>query len=106
MSHSSDTELDKWYREEHVPLIAKVPGYRRTTRYTLRTRSVLSALEPSLPQGPKWMACHEFESAEIPWDLLKPIDETEWTIKIGPGLKDLDVAVFELKRVFPKAKER
>ncbi|GAB7341784.1 hypothetical protein MBLNU457_g0115t1 [Dothideomycetes sp. NU457] len=29
----SEEELDRWYNEEHIPMLTKVPGWRRTRRF-------------------------------------------------------------------------
>ena len=31
-----EDDLNRWYREEHIPLLAKVPGRHRLRRYVLR----------------------------------------------------------------------
>jgi len=103
LSHSSDSEIDEWYRKEHVPFIAKTPGYRRSTRYKLATRSILSAFERSFPPGPTWLTLHEFDGPEIPWKELKSFDETDWARKIIPEIQDPDLGFFRLKAVFTKS---
>jgi hypothetical protein len=102
MSHKTDSELENWYRREHVSLISKCPGYRRTSRYKLSTRSVLSAFERSFPPGPRWLAIHEFDGQEVPWKELADTDETEWAKKVIPGIEEIDFGCFRLKRVYGK----
>ncbi|KAH8590145.1 hypothetical protein B0O99DRAFT_691798 [Bisporella sp. PMI_857] len=99
MSHSNDEELDEWYRGEHLQAISKCPGYVRTTRCTLESRSVLSAFVRQIPEGKenlKWLALHEFEGPEIPWPQLAATDETEWAKRIIPGITAMDFGIFEL----------
>lgn len=102
MSHSNDSELDAWYRGEHIALIARCPGYRRTSRYRLATRSILSAFERSFPPAPTWLALHEFNGPHIPWEDLAATDETEWAKKVIPGIVDIDFGCFRLERVYHK----
>lgn len=45
--------LDKWYEEEHVPMLAKVPGWLRTRRYRTAT-----ALDKDAPL--KYLILHEY----------------------------------------------
>ncbi|KAF4631293.1 hypothetical protein G7Y89_g6837 [Cudoniella acicularis] len=100
MSHSSNAELDEWYRGEHVETISKCPRYRRTSRYKIATRSLLSGFERSFPPAMTWLALHEFEGPEVPWKELAATDETEWAKKVLPGITEIDFGLFELKRVF------
>jgi hypothetical protein len=102
MSHTSDSELDEWYRGEHVAEISKCPGYKRTLRYKLATRSLLSAFKRSFPPAPKWLALHEFEGHEIPWKELAATDETKWAKRVIPGIRSIDFGGFKLRRVFEK----
>lgn len=47
-----EEELDKWYKEEHVPLLMKVPGWLRTRRF------VTAAVEGS--DKKEFLALHEY----------------------------------------------
>jgi len=103
MSYTSDSELDEWYRSEHVAEIARCPGYRRTTRYKLITRSLLSAFERSFPEAPVWLSLHEFDGPKFPWKELAATDKTEWAKKVISGIRDIDLGCFKLKRTFGKS---
>lgn len=103
ISHLSDTDLDEWYRREHVELISKCPGHRRTTRYKLVTSSILSAFERSFPGAPTWLTLHEFHGPEMPWEELAATDETAWAKKMIPGILEVDFGCFRLKKVFEKS---
>lgn len=102
MSHASDSELDESYRGEHVAEISKCPGYRRTSRYKVATRSLLSAFERSFPLAPKWLALHVFDGIVLPWKELAATDETQSAKAVIPGIRDIDFGCFKLKRVFEK----
>lgn len=45
-------ELDKWYRQEHIEMLSKVPGWRRTRRYVTSSVDSRSAVE--------YLALHEY----------------------------------------------
>jgi hypothetical protein len=50
-------EIERWYRQEHGPMLLRAPGWLRTRRY-----------EPvSIAQGPRWthLALHELRSVEV-----------------------------------------
>ncbi|HVV22701.1 MAG TPA: hypothetical protein VHF06_24915 [Pseudonocardiaceae bacterium] len=46
--------LDAWYREEHVPLLLAIPGWRRIRRYRLVEGG-----------GPALLALHEIDGVEL-----------------------------------------
>lgn len=103
LKHQSDAILDEWYREEHVRLISQCTGYRRTSRYVLASRSVLSGFERTFPdETPRMLAIHEFDGSCLPWDELAKTDATEWANKVLPGILGIDFGVFKLKRVYGK----
>jgi hypothetical protein len=48
----AEVELDKWYEEEHISLLSKIPGWLRTRRY-----------KPSaVPAAKLYLALHEYEA--------------------------------------------
>jgi pimeloyl-ACP methyl ester carboxylesterase len=51
-----EEELEKWYNEEHVPLLQKVPGWRRTRRFVT---SYLD-LESGHRKEKEFLALHEY----------------------------------------------
>lgn len=71
----SDEEVEKWYAEEHVPLLQKVPGWLRTRRFKL------SAVEPR--DTMEYMALHEYEPTNgIGGPEFQKATSTAWTKKI------------------------
>jgi len=54
LSTSRPDELGQWYRQEHVPLLHRMPGWRRTRRYR-RTEG----------DGPDFLAFHEIDGVEL-----------------------------------------
>lgn len=48
----SGKELDKWYEEEHIPLLAKIPGWLRTRRF------VTAAIDKK--DDVEYLALHEY----------------------------------------------
>jgi hypothetical protein len=57
-----EAEFHRWYDEEHTPLFARVPGWRRTARYVLRASSMDRARFLALHE---WMGEEAFESEEF-----------------------------------------
>ncbi|KAH7112825.1 alpha/beta hydrolase-like protein [Dendryphion nanum] len=50
----NETELKNWYEQEHVPLLQKVPGWRRTRRF------VTSYLDLEAGRAKQFLALHEY----------------------------------------------
>ena len=64
-------ELARWYAEECIPLLARVPGWRRSRRFVLReagpAKAVTSAVSPdakSQARPAKFLVLHEWEDAD------------------------------------------
>ncbi|KAF2264125.1 alpha/beta hydrolase-like protein [Lojkania enalia] len=49
-----EKELERWYEEEHVPMLMKVPGWRRTRRF------VTSYLDLKDGKAKEFLALHEY----------------------------------------------
>ena len=108
-------ELDRWYREEHVEMLSRVPGWLRTRRY------VTSSIERKPEDQLEYLALHEYApknglggkefqtATTTPWnDLIwsKVVSEKRrrtWELyyTFGPAPRDLtplasaDAAPFE-----------
>lgn len=98
---ASEQEVDRWYREEHTPMLSRVPGWRRTRRY------VTSFTDPNAPRT--FLALHEYEaknglggpehqaSMSTPWRnkvmselvLNKHRRVFEWAYTFGPAPREL-----------------
>ena len=77
MDPIDDADFDKWYREEHLDMLHKLPGYRRSLRYVIGPKTPLTMGEP-----PRYLAIHEiddlrgFDSKEA-----EAANATPWTVK-------------------------
>ena len=56
MNTSDPEDFEKWYREEHLPLIAKLPGYHRSLRCKIGPDTPLTKTP-----APKYLAIHFLE---------------------------------------------
>jgi hypothetical protein len=56
----SEDDLDAWYTEEHIPMLLKVPGWRRIRRFRL-TR----ALDAPGPGPGDFLSVHELAGPEV-----------------------------------------
>ncbi|KAF1808259.1 hypothetical protein P152DRAFT_517702 [Eremomyces bilateralis CBS 781.70] len=83
----TEKDLDAWYREEHLALLAKCTGYIRSTRYQLIPGAGFT--------GPKFLAIHEWESPNLPMEELeRTVMSTEWSKKIMGVATDVDRGVW------------
>jgi hypothetical protein len=61
MHPQDEVDFERWYREEHLDMLHKVPGHRRSLRY------VLGPKVPDLgdlTEAPKFLAVHEYDSLD------------------------------------------
>lgn len=73
----NEEELAKWYREEHVPLLSKVPGWRRTRRF------VTSYLDLQDGREKVFLALHEYAPQNgLGGEEFKKATSTEWNNKM------------------------
>jgi pimeloyl-ACP methyl ester carboxylesterase len=100
---SQEAELDRWYKEEHVNLLSKVPGWRRSRRF------VTSSVTNPNPAEKEYLALHEYApqnglgglefqaATTTPWTheiYSKVVKERkrrayEWFYTFGPAPRDL-----------------
>ncbi|KAI9070279.1 hypothetical protein FKP32DRAFT_1586293 [Trametes sanguinea] len=90
----AEEEFNKWYDEEHIPLLAQVPGWVRSRRFVLVDAGAIGS-EAEEGRPPKYLAIHEWEGMEA---FERPdfiaATETEWTKRVLQN-----VAVFERRRM-------
>ena len=96
-----EEELKKWYEEEHVPLLQKVPGWRRTRRFVT---SYLD-LESGHKTEKEYLALHEYAPQNgLGGPEFKAAITTEWCDKIYKDVvKDRKRRVYELYYTFGAA---
>lgn len=65
-----EEEYNKWYDEEHIPLIATIPGWIRSRRFVLKdwSRAGVEGQTNQIPP-PKYLAVHEYARTDA---LLSP----------------------------------
>ncbi|KAK4500052.1 hypothetical protein PRZ48_008238 [Zasmidium cellare] len=69
-------DFDKWYREEHLPLMSKVPGFIRALRYKLGPKTPLTRDE----DPPAYLAVYEVEDVKsfFGHEMTLEAGATEW----------------------------
>jgi len=60
-----EEEFNKWYDEEHIPLLAKVPGWVRSRRFVLKDWGQMGVQgQKRQVEPPKYLAVHEWTSLD------------------------------------------
>jgi hypothetical protein len=54
MNPTNEADFEKWYREEHLEMLSKLPGYRRSLRYKIGPQNPLTQGETQ-----PYLAIHE-----------------------------------------------
>jgi hypothetical protein len=77
MNAKDDADFHKWYKDEHLEMLAAIPGYRRSSRYVFHG-SPLMITKPA-----KFLAIHELENLDgLTSPEAKAANETEWTVRM------------------------
>lgn len=76
-SEGNEKDFDDWYRQEHLDLLSKLPGYRRSLRYVIGPTTPLTQGEP-----PKYLAIHEVDNVHaFDGKEAEAANTTPWTTK-------------------------
>jgi hypothetical protein len=94
------SDLDAWYRDEHIAILSLAPGFVRSRRYELVSGTTLEAFERSSSELPRYLALHEFGVEELPWKELTESTQTEWAKRVLSGLIKEEIGWFKSKRVY------
>jgi hypothetical protein len=88
---ADDDEFHKFYEEEHLDLLRKVPGYRRAQRYEL-VNHMMGELKPV----PRFLVIHEFTSLDaLNGPELKAANSTPSVAKVFGNAKAANVRGFK-----------
>ncbi len=84
VSPEMEEEFDRWYNEEHIPLLLKVPGVLWAKR------------GKNTGEGQKYIAIYEHETADVQkTEAYRRALETEWAKKIRPHLRNFMREIYE-----------
>jgi antibiotic biosynthesis monooxygenase (ABM) superfamily enzyme len=80
-----EEEFNRWYDEEHIPLLLKVPG-------VLWARRGINTGD-----GQKYIAVYEHENVDVQkTPQYRNVTQTEWALKIRPHFINFKREVYEL----------
>lgn len=86
----TEEDFNAWYREEHVPLLMKVPGWLRIRRYALLAGG-----------GPRYLALHDLSSQDAFREpAYAEARQTAWRDRLVPERREYDRRLFRLWRRF------
>lgn len=83
-----EEEFNKWYDEEHIPMLAKVPGWIRSRRFVLKDWGQMGVLgQKEQKEPPKFLAVHEWTSLDGQQSKeFKDAMSTPWREKVAKGV--------------------
>ncbi|KAK4575401.1 hypothetical protein LTR86_001255 [Recurvomyces mirabilis] len=91
-----ESDVDSWYRREHLAKIAATPVHIRTTRYRLRTGLVHGANDG----GPTMLALHECVSAQVLLDYAIQhghiVKETPWSKRVFENALSVERTIWDV----------
>ncbi|KAI0034170.1 hypothetical protein K488DRAFT_46084 [Vararia minispora EC-137] len=80
----AEEDFNRWYDEEHIPMLAKVPGWVRSRRFVLKEDGVMGVEGLKRTEAPpKHLAVHEWATQEkLESDAYKQAMSTPWRTKV------------------------
>lgn len=78
MNPEDPDDFEKWYQEEHLDLLSKLPGYNRSLRYKIGPKAPLTQGEPE-----PYLAIHFVDdvSKAFGGKEAEAANTTPWTVK-------------------------
>lgn len=103
VSEADLEDFDKWYEEEHIDMITKVPGWLRTRRF----RMVIGGLQGMPPAGQvECLAVHDFSSkAGLASPEMKAASDTPWRNKVVSKIHSRELRVWSHHLTFDAYEE-
>jgi hypothetical protein len=86
----AEEDFNRWYDDEHIPMLAKVPGWVRSRRFILKEEGVAGVDTDGAKRTgppPKYLAVHEWASQEKQEsDAYKQAMNTPWRTKVQEAI--------------------
>ncbi|KAI0931677.1 hypothetical protein AcW1_000987 [Taiwanofungus camphoratus] len=83
-----EEEFNRWYDEEHIPMLAKVAGWIRSRRFVLKDSGYMGVEgQKQQKTPPKYLAVHEWTSTDC-WESkeFKEAVSTPWREQVMQGV--------------------
>ncbi|KIK62419.1 hypothetical protein GYMLUDRAFT_164733 [Collybiopsis luxurians FD-317 M1] len=97
-----EVDFNKFYEEEHIAMVAKVPGWLRSRRYILSNSMVRGSVDPEVTVC-KYLIINDFSRGgymETPE--MKAAGTTPWTFKVASYLIGSEIRHFELLKEYKR----
>ncbi|KAJ6554952.1 hypothetical protein DFH09DRAFT_1493874 [Mycena vulgaris] len=96
----NEDDFNRWYDEEHMDLVACVPGWKRGRRYKLVEYKQSGQLMTD-QLVPKYLAIHELDNGDFDKTVeIAHARSTEWAQRVFKNAIHREVRKFELHKVF------
>ncbi|KAF7309814.1 hypothetical protein MIND_00353300 [Mycena indigotica] len=98
-STEGEAELDKWYNEEHMELLSKVPGWKQGRRFVLTDHTARGEFVGQPVHN--YFALHSFDNKDFADTVeFKQATSTEWRAKVMDLCISREARTFELYKNF------
>ncbi|KAF1811214.1 hypothetical protein P152DRAFT_474826 [Eremomyces bilateralis CBS 781.70] len=88
-----EEDMDQWYRKEHLDMVAKIPGHRRSLRYKAGNKI------GGMTQPIKYLGVNDFDTVDgFGGKEFAESAATEWAKKVKGDVKAAKMRVFKLER--------
>jgi len=103
IAEGHEEEFNRWYDEEHTPMLMKVPGWLRSRRFTLQEAGATGELKGAGPYKapPKFLSVHDYEGPDgLTSEEFKAAVSTPWRDEIWKHVLGRERRVFKLYKEF------
>jgi len=108
----TDDDFNAFHREEHIKVVSKITGYRRTRRYKLQKDlpqpppEVSPAPTPKPENPPVYLLLYEFDGETVPERELAKANETDWAKRVAKSLVKVETVAVKLWKAFGDEEKR
>jgi antibiotic biosynthesis monooxygenase (ABM) superfamily enzyme len=95
-------ELHRWYEEEHIEMLRKVPGWLESRRFILQDAGVSGSGAEGYPsKPPKFLAMHYYESPDVQETVeWKEATSTPWRTRMMELVGNPERRIFTVYKTF------
>ncbi|KAJ7868774.1 hypothetical protein B0H14DRAFT_2503790 [Mycena olivaceomarginata] len=104
----NENDFNKWYDEEHMALVARIPGWKRGRRYKLvGHRQLEGGSLVEQPVSAEYLALHELDNGDFAHSAeIRHARNTEWAQRVIGAARRREVRAFRLHQVLTNLQER
>ncbi|KAJ7046435.1 hypothetical protein C8F04DRAFT_1064222 [Mycena alexandri] len=94
----NEEDFNAWYDQEHMAMVARIPGWKRGRRYRLMDAEQIIKGQVLAELPPKYLAIHELDNGNFEKSVeMREARETEWAQRIIMGAIRRQVRAFRLQ---------